>query len=133
MKMFLVVSSLTMLVLLFIILSLIKLVHFEITLPINLFLQTHFYSLNIDLVYTTRHTRMRKYLDSAYTLYCKSLYLQNLHYNPNYKYYYSKFVYYYILMNLIDIRICNFRAIIHYEFNTLRTSSKNCKLSYLRS
>ena len=100
-KMFLVVSSLTILV----ILSLIKLVHFEITLPINLFLQTHFYGLNIDLVYTTCHTRLRKYLDSTYTLYCKSLYPQNLHYNHNYKYHYSKFVYHCILMNLIGTRI----------------------------
>ena len=43
MKMFLVVSSLTMFVLLFIMVSLIRLVHSEITLPINLFLRTHFY------------------------------------------------------------------------------------------
>ena len=117
MKMFLVVSSLTMLVLLFIILPLTKLVHFEITLPIKLFLQTHFYSINIDLVYTTCHTRMRKYLDSTYTLYCKSLYLQNLHYNHNYKYHYSKFVYDCILMNLISTRIYNLCTTIHYEFH----------------
>ena len=41
-KMFLVISSLVMLILLFIMVSLIRLVHSEITLPINLFLQTHF-------------------------------------------------------------------------------------------
>ena len=39
-KTFLVVSSLVMLILLFIMVSLIRLVHSEITLPINLFLQT---------------------------------------------------------------------------------------------
>ena len=131
MKMFSVVSSLTMLVLSFIMISLIRLIHSEITLPINLFLQTHFYGLNIDLVYTTCHTRMRKYLDFTYTLYCKSLYLQNLHYNHNYKYHYSKFVYYCILMNLIGTRIYNCRATIHYEFHLI--SLKNCKLSYLLS
>ena len=70
-KMCLVVSSLVMLILLFIMVSLIRLVHSEITLPINLFLQTHFYSLNIDLVYTTCHICMNKYLDSTYILYCK--------------------------------------------------------------
>ena len=112
-----VVSSLTMLFLSFIMVSLIRLVHSEITLPINLFLQTHFYSLNIDLVYTPCHTDIRKYLDSTYTLYCKSLYLQNLHCNHIYKYHYSKFVYYCILMNLISTRIYNFRATIHYEFH----------------
>ena len=130
-KMFLVVSLLTMFALLFIVVSLIRLVHFEITLPINLFLQTHFYSLNIDLVYTRCYIRMRKYLDSTYTLYCNSLCLQNLHCNHNCKYYYSKFVYYCILVNLIVIRIYDFRATIHYEFHL--TSSKNYKLSYLLS
>ena len=120
-----------MLILLFIMVSLIRLVHSEITLPINLFLQTHFYSLNIDLVSTTCHIHMRKYLDSTYTLYCKSLYLQNFHCNHSYKYHYSKFVYYCMLMNLITIRIYNFRATIHYEFHL--TASKNCKLSYLLS
>ena len=42
MKIFLVVSSLVMLILLLIMVSLIRLVHSEITLPINLFLQIHF-------------------------------------------------------------------------------------------
>ena len=42
MKMFVVASSLTMFILLFIMVSLIRLVHSEIALPINLFLQTHF-------------------------------------------------------------------------------------------
>ena len=120
-----------MLILLFIMVSLTRLVHSEITLQINLFLQAHFYSLNIDLVYTTCHIHMRKYSDSTYTLYCKPLYLKNLHYNHNYKYHYSKFVYYCILMNLIGTCIYNFRATIHYEFHF--TSSKNCKLSYLLS
>ena len=130
-KMFVVVLSLAILFLLFIMVSLIKLVHSTITLPINLFLQTHFYSLNIDLVYTICHTHMRKYLDSTYTLYFKPLYLQNLHYNRLYKYHYSKFVYYCILMNLIGLRIYNFRATIHYEFHL--NSSKYSKLSYLLS
>ena len=79
--MFVIVSSLDIFFLLFIIVSLIMLVNSAITLPINLFLQTHFYSLNIDLVYTTCHIRMRKYLDSTCTLYHNLLYLQNLHYN----------------------------------------------------
>ena len=131
MKMLVVVSSLAMLFLSFIMVSLIILVHSEITLPINLFLQTHFYSLNIDLVYSTCHIHMRKYLDSTYTLYCKSLYKQSLHYNRIYKYHYSKFVYYCILINLIDIRIYNFHATLHNEFHL--TSLKNCKLSYLLS
>ena len=113
-----------MLFLLFIMFSLIRLVHSEINLPINLFLQIHFYSLNIDLVYTACHIRMHRYLDSTYTLYCNSLCLQNLHYNRMYKYHYSKFVYYCILTNLIGTCFYNFRATIHYEFHL--TSLKNC-------
>ena len=41
-KMFVIVSSLDISFLLFIMVSLIRLVHSVITLPINLFLQTHF-------------------------------------------------------------------------------------------
>ena len=41
-KMFVIVSSLDIYFLLFIMVSLIRLVHSEIILPINLFLQTHF-------------------------------------------------------------------------------------------
>ena len=116
-KMLVVVSSLAIFFLLFIMFSLIRLVQSEITLPINLFLQTHFYSLNIDLFYTTCHIDIRKYLDSTCTLYQNLLYQQNLHYNRIYKYHYSKFAYYCILMNLIGTRIYNFRVIIRYEFH----------------
>ena len=91
----------------------------------------NFYGLNIDLVYTTYHIDIRKYLDSTCTLNRNLLYQQNLHCNRIYKYHYSKFVYYCILTNLIDIRIYNFRATLHYEFHL--TSSKNYKLSYLFS
>ena len=91
----------------------------------------NFYGLNIDLVYTTYHIDIRKYLDSTCTLNRNLLYQQNLHCNRIYKYHYSKFVYYCILTNLIDIRIYNFSATLHYEFHL--TSSKNYKLSYLFS
>ena len=125
-----VVSLLSILSLLFVIVLLIILVHFSITLPIN-FYKYNFYGLNIDLVYTTCHIDIRKYLDSTCTLYRNLLYQQNLHYNRIYKYHYSKFVYYCILTNLINIRIYNFCAIIHYKFHLI--SSKNYKLSYLFS
>ena len=110
--MFVIVLLLSILSLLFIIVSLITLVQTAITLSINFFCKYNFYSLNIDLVYTTCHIRTRKYFDSTYILYCKSLYLQNLHCYRIYKYHYSKFVYYCILTNLIDILIFNLRAII---------------------
>ena len=117
--------------LLFIIVSSITLVHSSITLPINLFLQTQFYDLNIVLVYTKSHIDIHKYLDSMYILYHNLPHQQNLHYNRIYKYHRFKFVYYYILKNLIYIRIYHFHAIIHYEFRL--TSSKNYKLAYLLS
>ena len=129
--MFVIVLSLAILSLLFIIISLIMLVHSVITLPINLFCKYNFYGLNIDLVYTTCHIDIRKYLDSTCILWYNLLYQQNLHYNHICKYHYFKFVYYCILTDLIDIRIYNFHATIHYEFHL--TSSKNCKLSYLLS
>ena len=129
--MFAIVLSLVILSLFFIIVSLITLVHSAIIYPLIYFYKYNFYGLNIDLIYTTCHTRMRKYLDSTGILYHNLLYQQNLHYNRIYKHHYSKFVCYYILMNLIGIRIYNFHAIIHYEFHL--TPSKNCKLSYLRS
>ena len=62
--MFVIVLSLAILSLLFIIVLLITLVHSAITLPTNLFLQTQ-PGLNIDLVYTTYHIDIRKYLDST--------------------------------------------------------------------
>ena len=111
--------------LLFIVVSLITLVHSSISLPIN------FYGLNIFLVYTTCHIDICKYLDSTCTLNHNPPHQQNLHYNPIYKYHHSKIVYYCILMNLIFVRIYNFHAIIHYEFHL--NSSKNYKLAYLLS
>ena len=67
-KMFAIVLSFSILSLLFIIVSLIKLVHSSVTLPINLFLQIQFYDLNIDLVYIKYHIDIHKYLDSTYIL-----------------------------------------------------------------
>ena len=67
-KMFAIVLSLSSLSLLFIIVSLIILVHSPIILPINLFFKHNFYGLNIDLVYTKCHIRTRKYLDFTCTL-----------------------------------------------------------------
>ena len=54
--------------LLFIIVSLITLVHSSISLPTNLFLQTQFYDLNIDLIYSTCRIDIRKCSDSTCTL-----------------------------------------------------------------
>ena len=67
-KTFCKVLQLSILSLLFIIISLITLVHFSTSLPTNLFLHTqNFYDLNIDLVYATYHIDIRKYSDSTYT------------------------------------------------------------------
>ena len=66
--MFVIVSSLDIYFLLFIIVSLIMLVHSAVTLPINFFCKYNFYDLNIDLVYTTFHIDIRKYLDFTYIL-----------------------------------------------------------------
>ena len=69
-KMLVIVLSLSILSLLFMIVSSIMLVHSSIILPINLFLQIQ----NIDLVYTKYHVDIRKYLDSTcilwYNLLC---------------------------------------------------------------
>ena len=86
-----------------------------------IFYKLIFYSINIDLVYTTCHIDIHKYPLSQLIIPAKSSSLRI------YKYHYSKFVYYCILMNLIGIRIYKF----HYELHL--TSSKNCKLSYLLS
>ena len=71
-KMFVIVLLLSSL--LFIIVSLITLAHSLIILPINYFYKHNFYGLNIDLVYTTCHIDIRKYLDSMCTLYHNLLY-----------------------------------------------------------